>query len=78
MKAIYQLLPEDLHAQPECQDIISDYGKSFQEMLQFENSENIPESHAKFNEVLFNIRRRHQVIFDALISLSLSFIQICC
>jgi len=55
-----ELLPAALHAQPACQEIIAQYGHSFQDILQFENSSNTPEAHQEFNEVITNIRLRHQ------------------
>jgi len=55
-----ELLPDELHAQKPCQEIINQYGQSFKEMLSFENSPNTPEVHTTFNEVITNIRLRHQ------------------
>ena len=63
-----QLLPSALHDQPACQEIIAQYGQSFQDILQFENSSNTPETHKEFNDVITNIRLRHQVL------LTLSFL----
>jgi len=55
-----ELLPEELLSQPACQEIIAQYGKSFQDILAFENSPNNPETHALFNETITNVRHRHQ------------------
>ena len=56
------MLPEELLAQPTCMEIINEYGQTFHEILQFENVENNSENHEKFNQVLTEIRKRHQVI----------------
>jgi len=53
-------LPQELLSQSACQDIIAQYGQSFREVTQFENVPNNPESHEMFNEMLTNIRKRHQ------------------
>ena len=58
---LFQLLPEELLSQPACQEIIAQYGQSFQDILAFENSPNNSETHAQFNETITNIRHRHQV-----------------
>lgn len=55
-----ELLPEELLAQPTCMEIINEYGQTFHEILQFENVENNSENHEKFNQVLTEIRKRHQ------------------
>ena len=62
------MLPEELLAQPTCMEIINEYGQTFHEILQFENVENNSENHEKFNQVLTEIRKRHQVICDTLMT----------
>jgi len=53
-------LPPELLNQPACQDIIAHYGQSFREVIYFENIPNNPESHELFNQMLTEIRKRHQ------------------
>merc|ERR1719410_3151234 len=55
-----ELLPEELLSQPACQEILAQYGQSFKDVLSFENIPNNPESHEMFNQMLTNIRQRHQ------------------
>ena len=50
-----------LSSEPAVKEILSQYGQSFKEMLQFENAENDPETHLKFTETITNIKQRHQV-----------------
>ena len=56
-----QELPAELLNQPACQEILAQYGQSFKDVLSFENIPNNPESHEMFNQMLTNIRQRHQV-----------------
>ena len=60
-KFIFQSLPDVLSSEPAVKEILSQYGQSFKEMLQFENAENDPETHLKFTETITNIKQRHQV-----------------
>ena len=54
-------MPPELLNQPACQEILAQYGQSFKDVLSFENIPNNPESHEIFNQMLTNIRKRHQV-----------------
>lgn len=54
-----KLLPSSLMDQRECMEIYQDYIRSFREVLEYEESDNNPEIHAKFTESLSSIRRRH-------------------
>jgi pyruvate dehydrogenase kinase 2/3/4 len=53
-------LPPELLNQPACQEILAQYGQSFKDVVSFENIPNDPESHEMFNQMLTNIRKRHQ------------------
>jgi len=55
-----ELLPAELLAQPACQEIVRQYSTSFIEVLEFENVPNSPSTHDMFNQLLTNIRHRHQ------------------
>ena len=57
---VSQELPAELLNQPACQEILAQYGQSFKDVLSFENIPNNPESHEIFNQMLTNIRQRHQ------------------
>jgi len=56
----FESLPDVLSSEPAVKEILSQYGQSFKEMLQFENAENDPETHLRFTETITNIKQRHQ------------------
>ena len=74
---LIQLLPDELLAQPACREVISQYGQSFRELLQFEKAQNNADTWAKFLDVITNIRMRHQVKWDLDKSLD-CYVVLCC
>ena len=68
-------MPPELLSQAACQDIIAQYGQSFRDVIQFENIPNSPESHQMFNQMLTNIRKRHQASIAKLCKLHISVVK---
>ena len=57
----FQSLPPELSAEPAVKEILSQYGQSFKEILQFETAKNDSDTHVLFTEAITNIKLRHQV-----------------
>jgi len=56
----FESLPAELSSEPAVKEILSQYGQSFKDILQFENAVNDQETYLKFTESITNIKQRHQ------------------